>query len=73
MRLSKILDHILLGGYEAAKEEATRQVVARYSRRNISAQNGYFIDQKGLQLLHKAGDKAMRNIRNWRQSLNADH
>jgi len=69
MRLSEILDRILLGGYEAAKEDATHQINARYARRNISVQNGYLIDEKGLQDLRRAGDKAMQNIRKWRPKI----
>ncbi|MEQ1888029.1 MAG: hypothetical protein ABL951_02480 [Alphaproteobacteria bacterium] len=73
MRLSEILDWLLLGGYEAAKEDATRQIIARYARGNIAIQNGYYIDEVELKALRVAGDKAMENIRDWRPKIKADH
>ncbi len=65
MRLIEILDHVLLGGYEAAKKDATRKVVARYARGNVAIQMGRFIDEEDIKKLRDAGDKAMQNIRIW--------
>lgn len=65
MRLSEILDRILLGGYEAAKEDATRRIVARYTRGNVNVQNGRLISEDGLEKLLLAGDKAMKKLRVW--------
>ncbi len=72
MRLSEIMDRILLGGYEAAKEDATRQIVARYARGNVAVQLGQFIDENNLKELRKAGDKAMQSIQEWRPKTRAD-
>jgi len=65
MRLSEILDRILLGGYEAAKKNATRQIIARYSRGNVNIQNGYLLDGDGLEKLRAAGDDAMKKLHVW--------
>ncbi len=65
MRLSEILDRILLGGYEAAKKAASRQIVVRYARGNVNVQNGHLIDEAGLEKLRVAGDKAMKRLNAW--------
>lgn len=72
MRLHEIIDRLLLGGYEAAKKAASRQIVARYARGNVAIQLGQFIDEDDLKELRKAGDKAMQNIRAWRQKVKVD-
>ncbi len=72
MRLREILDRLLLGGYEAAKKAASRQIVARYARGNVAVQLGQFIDENDLKELRKAGDKAMQSIRDWRPKIKAD-
>lgn len=73
MRLSEILDRMLLGGYEAAKKDATRRIVARYSRGNVAVQQGRYIDEDDSKELREAGDKAMQKLRSWRPKLKADH
>ncbi len=72
MSRSEIIDRVLLGGYEAAKKDATRKIVARYARGNVAVQNGYYIDEDELQALRLAGDKAMQNIRDWHPKIRAD-
>lgn len=72
MRLSEIMDRLLLGGYEAAKKDATRKIVARYARGNIAVQEGRYLDEEDLKELRAAGDKAMRKIRNWRPKIKSD-
>lgn len=72
MRLSEILDRILLGGYEAAQKAASRQIVARYARGNAAVQQGRFINEDDLKELRDAGDKAMQNIRDWRLMTEVD-
>ncbi len=59
MGLRKLVDWLRLADYSAAKEKATDDVVARYSRGNVAAQNGEYIDREKLDALSEEGDKAM--------------
>jgi hypothetical protein len=52
-----------LADYDAAKDEATKNVAARYGRGNVSFQNGWILDEDGLKKLSAAGDKAMAKLR----------
>lgn len=58
MGLKRIIDRILLGGYDAEVKKAENQVVTRYTRGNTSVQNGRFLDSDGLNELRQRGDKA---------------
>lgn len=60
--LANLIDRFLLGGYEAAKDAATLQIIARYSRGNTSIQNGHVLDEEALRKLHKKGDAAARKL-----------
>ncbi len=48
--------------YSAAKQKATDDIVARYSRGNTSMQNGDYIDRDKLTKLSALGDKAMARL-----------
>lgn len=63
MSLSRIRDWLTLADYELAKDRATRQVVGRYARGNISAQNGSYIDDRELAGLSALGDNASSKLK----------
>ncbi len=48
--------------YSAAKEKATDEIIARYSRGNTLVQNGYYLDQRNLDSLSERGDHAMAQL-----------
>lgn len=60
--LRRFYNWLTLNDYVAAKEEASDSIVKRLSRGNTSTQNGWYLDQKDLTGLSKAGDKAMRKL-----------
>lgn len=65
---NEIQDRVLLGGYEAAKKDAVRRIIARYSRGNVNVQNGQLLDEAGLEKLRADGDNAMKKLRVWAAS-----
>jgi hypothetical protein len=52
-----------LADYTDAKEHATEQIIARYSRGNVCVQNGSYIDSDKLSRLSERGDEAMSRLR----------
>jgi hypothetical protein len=52
-----------LADYTDAKEHATEQIVARFSRGNVCAQISTYIDSDKLSHLSERGDKAMSRLR----------
>lgn len=62
MMLRKLFNWVTLTDYEIAKEEATELVVKRFSRGNVSAQNGWYMDRSQLDDLSKAADAAMERL-----------
>ena len=50
--------------YDAAKEQAVSDVITRYSRRNVSSQNGWVWDEDGLADLSSAGGAATKDLKN---------
>ncbi len=51
-----------LADYEEASEQATQQIVKRYTRGNVSVQNGRYLNEKGLSDLSAQGDKAAARL-----------
>jgi hypothetical protein len=60
--LQRILAWSSLEDYEAAKEQASIDVVARFSRGNVSVQNGQVMDDRELKVLSKRGDAAVASL-----------
>jgi len=52
-----------LADYTDAKERATEEIVARFSRGNVCIQNGSYLDSDKLSRLSERGDKAMSRLR----------
>ncbi len=61
--IRQFFDWLSVKDYVAAKERATVETVARYSRGNVSVQNGWFLDEAGLRKLSAAGDRAMLRLK----------
>jgi hypothetical protein len=61
--LARIIGWLSLSDYTAAKEKATEEVIARYSRGNVAMQNGSFLDKDKLAGLSEKGDKAVERLR----------
>jgi hypothetical protein len=51
-----------LADYTDAKEHATEQIIARFSRGNVCAQNNTYIDLDKLSQLSERGDRAMSRL-----------
>jgi len=51
-----------LDDYAAAKDKATDDVIARYSRGNTEVQNGHYLELDKLNDLSSQGDKAMSRL-----------
>lgn len=54
---------LTLADYEAAKEKATDDIIARYARGNVNFQNGSSMDEEALGKLSAEGDRAMDRLR----------
>lgn len=54
---------LFLGGFEAAQKQASKDVVARYSRGNVCVQNGNLFDDEEREALLQAGDRAWKNAK----------
>lgn len=62
-KLRKIYAWFSLADYASASEHATRQVVKRYTRGNVSTQNGWYLNEADLAELSKRGDEAASRLR----------
>jgi hypothetical protein len=51
-----------LDDYAAAKDKATDDIIARYSRGNTEIQNGHYLDRDKLNDLSARGDEAMSRL-----------
>lgn len=60
--MTKLIDWIKLKDYEAAKENATKQIEERLSRGNTSAQNGSSMEEDELLALSIRADASMRKL-----------
>ena len=63
MRFLRHLQDIILGGYEKAKDDASNQIAARFSRGNTATQNGYIMDEAALARAQKKSNRAFAMIR----------
>lgn len=59
---SKLQAWLALADYEAAKDNATNEIIARFSRRNVSVQNGWHMDSQEIEEISKNGDRAIANV-----------
>lgn len=60
--LSNLIDWLTLADYDRAKEQATVDVVARYSRGNVNVQNGEMLDEKDIERLAMNADRALARL-----------
>ena len=60
--LAKLIDRIFHSGYEIAKEIATMDIVARFSRGNTAVQNGHLLDDPEIDELRLKNAKAMKRL-----------
>jgi hypothetical protein len=57
-----LIDRYLHSGYELAKEIATMDIVARFSRGNTAAQNGHLLDDPEIDAMRRKNAKAMKRL-----------
>jgi hypothetical protein len=57
--IRQLFDWLAVKDYTNAKQRAAVETAARYSRGNVSVQNGWFLDDAGLKELSAAGDRAI--------------
>jgi hypothetical protein len=60
--MKRVHEWFTLADYEAEKTEATEQVVRRFTRGNVSVQNGWFLNERDLDELSNRGDKALARL-----------
>ncbi len=58
----KLLDHIFFGGFEQKRRNASRKLVMRYSRGNVSVQLGRFLEKFQLENKRKQADIAQDRL-----------
>jgi hypothetical protein len=58
----RLRDWLALADYEDAKKAATDDLIARFSRRNVSIQNGWHMDDDDIHTLSLEGDRALESI-----------
>lgn len=54
---------LTMADYQVAKDKAALDVVKRYSRGNVSTQNGWLLDDEGLRALSAKGDRATAKLK----------
>ena len=62
MFFRRAIDWLLVKDYDAAKARSADEVAGRYSRGNVSVQNGWFLDKTGLEHLSASADDAMKTL-----------
>jgi hypothetical protein len=60
--LNKLRAWLSLADYDSASERATEQIIKRYTRGNVSLQNGWYLNEKKLDTLSKRGDQAASRL-----------
>lgn len=60
--LAKLIDRVFYSGYEAAKETATSDIVARLSRGNTAAQGGHVLDEPEIDEMRVTSARAMKRL-----------
>ncbi len=60
--LRKIIDHFTLADYDAANELATKQIIKRFTRGNISLKNGLYLTRSAINDLSLEGDRATARL-----------
>lgn len=69
MWATKVMDWFALRDYDRAKDKAATRVASRYARGNVSVQNGWFLDEKGLRSLTERGQVAADGLATSRARL----
>lgn len=54
---------LTLKDFHDAQRAAEEELVARYARGNTSIQNGWYIDEAGIEKLGRKGDRSFKKIR----------
>ena len=49
--------------YDAAKRQATKDIISRYARGNVAFQNGLVLDEEDLAKLSANGDRAIARLK----------
>lgn len=62
-KLHDLYSWFTLNDYREASEQATRQVVKRYTRGNVSTQNGWYLNENDMADLSRRGDEAADRLR----------
>jgi hypothetical protein len=60
--LSKLIDRLFYGGYEAASQISVGRVVARFARGNTSIQLGRYLNSARMERLLSNGDRAAARL-----------
>lgn len=63
MLLRQLRSWLTMADYYEEMENATKQIATRYSRGNVSMQNGRYIDSDNLRELSLAGDRALARLK----------
>jgi hypothetical protein len=58
----RLYEHLTLADYDAANENATKQIIKRFTRGNISLKNGLFMTRRSMNDLSERGDRAVARL-----------
>jgi hypothetical protein len=61
-KLHNLYSWLTVADYTEASEAATRRVVKRFARGNVSTQNGWYLNEKDFASLSARGDKAVDHL-----------
>jgi hypothetical protein len=61
-KLQQLHEWFTLADYAEAGDAATRRIVKRYTRGNVSAQNGRYLNENALAALSEQGDRAAARL-----------
>ncbi len=62
-KLRQIYSWFTLADYVSASEDATKRIVKRYVRGNVSAQDGRYLNEENLAELSDRGDRAAARLK----------
>lgn len=62
-KMTELYNWLTLGDYDAANAQASKDIVRRFSRGNISLKNGMFLTAQAAAKLSREGDRAAARLR----------
>lgn len=61
--IESITDWLTLNDYEREKRDASARIIARQSRGNVNAQDGWYMTKAELNCNSRAADKSLKSLK----------